>query len=89
MPFVHAAFDSNCICGGGCIGSGGGSSNGLCSIIRPSNDDSDERFHKVIGYLFSASGAGVVLQFVGCQSPDERPAEVVFILIAHSMLVEV
>jgi hypothetical protein len=93
--FLHVASDSNCIRGGGCISSGGGSdhgggsSNGLCSTIWPSNDDSDEPLDKVIGYLFPASVARIVLQFAGCQSPDQRPAEVVFNLIAHSMLVEV
>jgi hypothetical protein len=48
-----------------------------------------ELFYQITGCLFPAEGMKLVVLFAGCRFPDERPAEVVYDLISHSMLVEV
>ncbi len=87
--FLHApsGWSGDHVGAGGGIG-GGGSSNS--SGTRAQGDgEHDELFYKIIGFLFPAEGARLVLQFAGCRAPDERPAEVIYDLIALSMLVEV
>jgi hypothetical protein len=48
-----------------------------------------ELFYQVTGCLFPTEGTKLVVLFAGCRFPDERPAEVIYDLISHSMLVEV
>jgi hypothetical protein len=48
-----------------------------------------ELFYQITGYLFPAEETKLVVLFAGCRFPEERPAEVIYDLISHSMLVEV